>query len=90
MDSMDAVEYAHWQALYRIDPWGGYRQDLAAATVAATVANVHRGRDAEAWGLDDFLAFDPYPHDVEPDHDAISAGVDAYFRRLRAVKGGET
>jgi hypothetical protein len=36
---MTAGEMAEWEAFFALEPWGGLRDDLRAATVAATVAN---------------------------------------------------
>ena len=36
---MSAREFAEYLALWRLEPWGDARIDIAAATVAATIAN---------------------------------------------------
>lgn len=38
--SMSVHEFNLWVELYRVDPWGEWRDDLRAGIVASTVANV--------------------------------------------------
>ncbi len=40
--SMDMDELIEWQAYYRIDPWGGERQDIGFAIVASNLVNMLR------------------------------------------------
>lgn len=54
---LSAHEFGHWWALYLQEPWGEARADLAAGQVAATVANVHRGKDAPAFKALDFAPY---------------------------------
>lgn len=41
LQSMDAVEFRQWLALYERDPWTEDRSDLRAGIIAATVANAN-------------------------------------------------
>ena len=52
---MTAREFIHWQAYYRRDPFGGERSDMQSATVAATIANVNRGKGQRAFKVDEFM-----------------------------------
>lgn len=54
---MTAQEYADWRAEYETSPWGEMRQDMGTATIAATIANVHRGADSPAFSPLDFAPF---------------------------------
>jgi hypothetical protein len=44
-----------WAAMHSIDPWGEERDDLRAGVVAATIANVHRGKGTEPYSPLDFV-----------------------------------
>ena len=44
-DSITAEEYGLWWAEYCRSPWGELRQDTGFGIVAATLANVNRGRN---------------------------------------------
>lgn len=78
---LDASELVEWMAFYRLDPWGGYRTDLAAATVCATMANIKRAPNQTAYAADDFIAYPRMPEFV--DHDAISAACKSIFAGLK-------
>lgn len=82
MNRVGSHEYIYWMAFYNLDPWGGYRQDVNAANIAATFANINRGRDTKPFEVEDFLLFkksfsDPAPM---PD-DQIAATLAAFFPR---------
>ena len=51
--------------MYRMEPWGERRSDLAAATVASVVANVNRAKDAPAYSPLDFMHFEPKAEPAE-------------------------
>lgn len=52
---MSGAEYALWEAEYRISPWGDWPAQVMQATVAATVANVNRGKDSPVYSPQDFI-----------------------------------
>jgi len=52
---LSAAELTEWMAYDRLDPIGPERADLGAAIVAATVANVHRGRGQAPFRPADFM-----------------------------------
>lgn len=52
---IDAREFAEWLAYYQSDPFGFERQDLGWGTVAATIANVFRGKGQRAMKPADFM-----------------------------------
>lgn len=73
-ETMSADEYALHLADDQISPWGPERMaDLPAAIVATVFANAHKGKDAPAFKLADFM---PLSHesepDVEPDEQSIA------------------
>ena len=49
------MEFAEWQAFYRLSPWGDERADLRAGIIASTVANVHRDRKSRSYKPADFI-----------------------------------
>ena len=46
-----------WEAAYQAEPWGDVRADLGAGIVAATIANVNRGKDSPAYTPGEFMPF---------------------------------
>lgn len=54
-NELSAAEFAEWQAFDRLDPFGGYRQDLQTAHILAA-----KYADKNST-LADFLPVDPYP-----------------------------
>jgi hypothetical protein len=54
-DTIDSREFSEWMAFYQLEPFGPERLDVGSAIVAATIANVHRGRAARAFKPGDFL-----------------------------------
>ncbi|WP_227548300.1 phage tail assembly protein T [Moraxella catarrhalis] len=51
---MSYVEFLEWQAFHDIDPIGGYRGDIQAAMIAASMGG---GK------LSDYMIIDPKPYD---------------------------
>ncbi len=45
---MSSSEFTQWMAFYGIEPFGAQRDNLHAAIIASTVANVHRGKNQKA------------------------------------------
>jgi hypothetical protein len=54
---LTARELVEFEELYRLDPWGPERGDLAAGIVASTIANVNRGPKSEPFRPADFMAY---------------------------------
>lgn len=52
---MSAAEFEEWRAYDRIEPFGPERGDLRAGIVAATVANVNRGKGQKPFSPTDFM-----------------------------------
>lgn len=56
-DRLSAFEFGEWWALYRHEPWGEVRGDLAAGQVAAVMANIHRKETAKPFSALDFCPY---------------------------------
>lgn len=54
-ERLDAAELTEWLAFYALEPWGTHPADVRAALVAATIANVNRGKGQRAYKVRDFL-----------------------------------
>ena len=52
---VDAADILEMMAFERLEPFGGLADDFRAGQVAATVANVQRGKDDEPYGPDFFM-----------------------------------
>jgi len=52
---LDSRELTEWMAFDAVEPIGGRRGDVQAAVVASTMANIWRGKDGKALGVQDFL-----------------------------------
>jgi len=75
---MSSREFAEWLAFAGLEPLGDARGDLQAAIIAATVANMLRGKDSKPVGIEDMLPrFDDTPAEAEeePDPEAQAARV---------------
>jgi len=76
LKTIDARELAEWQAYYNIEPFGEERDDLRAAMICCTLANINRGKNQPAYKLDDFLLrFDPKPEQTTEQMKAILTGL---------------
>lgn len=58
---MGSQEFIHWLAFYRLDPFGGYRQDINFADLKALLANVNRPADSDAYKASDFVLYERMP-----------------------------
>lgn len=64
---VDSAEFVAWQAYSLLEPFGEERADLRAGIVAATLANVNRGRQTPPYRPRDFMpTFRPRPREPEP------------------------
>lgn len=63
---MPAQDFFEFMLFERMEPFGDRRHDLQAGIIAATIANVNRGKDTEAYVPSDFmLPWDPVPEVVQ-------------------------
>ena len=58
---MGSQEFIYWLAFYRLDPFGGYRQDVNFADLKALIANVNRPPDSDSYTASDFVLYDRLP-----------------------------
>lgn len=92
MSEIDALvsmdELRAWQAFDSIDPIGGYRGDLQAATIAQHIA-IWSGHCKETPPLTELLPIDPYPMTPEQreaaDRAKAKAQSEAYTASLIAT-----
>jgi hypothetical protein len=51
---LTAKQFAGWEHFFQLEPFGFTRDDWHAASIATTIANVNRGKNA-AYKMEDFL-----------------------------------
>lgn len=54
-DSIDSNEFAHWLAYYKLEPFGGERDDLRQAYTSCIIANLFLGKGQKAYEISDFM-----------------------------------
>lgn len=59
LHTVSSEELTMWRAFDLREPIGDWRHDLAAGVVASTLANVHRGKNVEAFAPRDFMPLTP-------------------------------
>jgi len=64
---IDSHELSEWMEYYKSDPFGNARSDLHAGIVAATIANVNRGKNSRSFQPSDFMPFEEKPIQEESD-----------------------
>jgi len=52
---MTSTELVHWMAYYRLFPFGSDRDNIHSAIIAATIANVNRGKNQQPFEAEDFM-----------------------------------
>ncbi len=73
---LTARELAEFEELYRLDPWGPERGDLAAGIVASTIANVNRDpKRGEPFRPSDFMAYVDREEIERRDRDRMNAKI---------------
>lgn len=50
-------DFALYQAMYRIEPWGEERADLRNGILCATLANINRGKNTPPYKPVDFMPY---------------------------------
>jgi Protein of unknown function (DUF4035) len=56
---MPSRHFAEWQAYYRMEPFGAWRDNYHAALIASTIANVNRGANTQPIQPSIFMYEDP-------------------------------
>jgi len=80
---MSSRELTEWMAFYQIEPFGDRRQDIQAAIIAQTIANVHRRQGTPPYRLSDFMAdFDRQPKESQ----SVSDQMEVMRRLTRALQ----
>ncbi|MDQ0829544.1 hypothetical protein QF032_001388 [Streptomyces achromogenes] len=80
---LGSAELTEWMALERITgPLGRRRQDIQAATIAATIANANRGKGGKKFLVSDFLL--PYGAEQKGPEELL-----AKIRGINQSMGGE-
>lgn len=70
---LTSTEITTWLAYYMLDPMGGEREDLRSGIVAATIANVNRGKDSRPFEPSDFMPqFGPQKVEEESPEDMMA------------------
>lgn len=52
---MSGQEFVDWMAYERLEPFGPLADEFRIGQVCATLANVNRGKDTDAYGAEDFM-----------------------------------
>jgi hypothetical protein len=86
-ETCSAQEFGLWQALYQQSPWGPERIDLAGGVVAATIANVNRGKDQAAFSPLDFMPWSKPRAQLQPAIEPSGADFVAEFGNLPGQHG---
>lgn len=73
-----AREREEWAAYFDVEPWGEERADLRSAIVAATVANVNKGKNRQPFKPADFM-----PKFEKPKAPSADEQVEAVFGALQ-------
>ena len=64
---IDSHELSEWIEYYKTDPFGNARSDLQSGIVAATIANVNRGKNTQSYQPSDFMPLQEKPKQEESD-----------------------
>ncbi len=55
MQEIDSAEFAEWLAYHEIEPFTVDRSEYILCTIAAILANVHRGKGTAVYKPEDFM-----------------------------------
>lgn len=81
---MTRSELVEWMAYDSLAPIGERRADLRAGIIAATLANVHRGKQQKPLAPTAFMPFEPEPpRDPKAEEARLRAGFAALKERQR-------
>lgn len=81
---MPVAEYLAWQAYYEIEPFGEMRADSRSGMICATMANIKRGPDTDAYSPADFM---PYLEKPEPEVIGADLDPETHSRLIMAMFG---
>ncbi len=82
---MPASLFNAWKYYYQIEPFGQWRDNFHAATIATLIANANRKKGANPLKIDDFMFRDKTAHEESEKHKAIAAmhSMKAHFKALK-------
>jgi hypothetical protein len=76
---MPAWLLSEWLAYAELEPFGEFRDDVRAAIIASTVANMLRGRKQKAFSISDFMLKFDEPKKQQKDWRVMKAQMRAFF-----------
>jgi|TARA_Y100000034_G_scaffold28640_2_gene34441 hypothetical protein len=86
---MSSRELAEWRAFDALEPLGEPRADYRAGVIAATIANVHRGKRTRAFEPKDFMPYMEKPAvDAKAQQANLAGDIKAFFKNYEAKRGG--
>lgn len=80
---LDSRQIAEWMAYFSIEPFGEHAAYWRAGVVAATIANVNRGKRSRPYKPEDFMPPEPKPKREAQTPDEMAA---VLRRTYRAAK----
>jgi len=84
---LDSAELTEWMAFEKITgPLGRRRNDIQAATIAATIANSNRGKKGKKFKMTDFLI--PYGEQERKSPMQMLAAIKSINRSMGGVENG--
>ena len=84
---MTSSEFSDWQEYASIKPFGVSRDNLHAALIAKTIADVHRTPEEAAYTLDDFMLKTNEQRESDADRDSIQSLM-AFMLQISGKKDG--
>jgi len=83
-ERMSSSEFTEWAVFYAHDPWGEQRADWRTARLCELFYNAHRGRDAPALHVKDFMPPPPFEQPADQAEADEEAGVRLY-QQLKVI-----
>lgn len=84
---LDSSELTEWMAYENMTgPLGRRRQDIQAATIAATIANANRGKGGKKFKMSDFLI--PYEESGRKSPQQMLAAIKRLNKSMGGVENG--
>lgn len=85
LESVTQADLVEMMAFERLEPFGALAEEYRLGQIAATLANIHRSKDQDAFQAPDFMpalrramdGYKPPPQIEELDPEALSALIDA-------------
>jgi hypothetical protein len=87
---LDSHQLSEWIAFAGLEPFGDLRADFRAGQIAATLANVHRGKETEPFHASDFFSTLADAGRKSPDSPVLLADPEAHAKLIKATLFGQT